>query len=198
MTSLARTIGAALFRWRDLLPVPLVVGLAWAARPTRLTWLAGLPFVFVGEAVRVWSLMHIGPTTRTREICADRLVVSGPYALTRNPLYLANLLKVAGFLVIAGHGPFAVLALAFYAFEYATVIPFEEQFLEGKFPEAFAEYRSRVPVLLPRAWLEGWDARGPHSLAEAVRSERRTFASSGLLLALLWGAGRWNAGRGVA
>lgn len=198
MTSLARTIGAALFRWRDLLPVPLVAGLACVARPAPWRWAAGLPLLLLGEALRLWSLMHIGPTTRTREICADRLVTTGPYALTRNPLYLANLCKVAGFLVIAGHGPFAALALAFYAFEYATVIPFEEQFLSEKFPEAFAAYRARVPVLVPRALLPGWDDRGPHSLGEALWSERRTFASSGLLLALLWGCGRWRAGRAGA
>lgn len=193
--ALARTIGEVLFRWRDLLPVPLVAGLARVSRPTPASWALGLPLVAVGEGLRLWALRHIGPTTRTREICADRLVQTGPYALTRNPLYLANLCKVAGFLTIAGHPGFGLFVLFCYAFEYATVIPFEEGFLEGKFPEEFAEYRARVPVLVPQRLLEGWDEPASHSWGEALWSERRTFGSSGLLLGLLALSGWWQEGR---
>lgn len=180
----SRTLGEILFRWRDLLPVPLVAVMARVARPSLLSWLMGIPLILAGEILRLWSLMHIGPTTRTREICADRLVTSGPYSLTRNPLYLANILKITGFLTIAGNLPFAALVLSFYLIEYSQVIPFEESFLAGKFPTEFAQYKARVPVLLPDGLRPRPDP-APHSFSEALRSERKTFASSGLLLATL-------------
>jgi len=254
MITQARKIGAILFRWRDLLPIPLAALMAKVAKPSFFSWILGLPFIVAGETLRLWSLMHIGPTTRTRAICADRLIVSGPYAIIRNPLYLGNLLKVAGFVTIAGNFPFAVLVLCFYAFEYATVIPFEESFLQEKFPKDFADYCRKVPVFIPKSFqnaLEalkmilvcggsgadtkgaatgagakgaatgagakgaatgadtkgaatgagakgaasiagavgaagaGVEAGAPHSFFEALRSEKKTFGSSGTLLAIL-------------
>ena len=182
-------LGGLFFRYRDVLPVPLALLMVKVARPRALNWLIGLPLVFLGELVRLWGLRYIGPTTRTRDICADRLVTGGPYARVRHPLYLANALKVLGLLVIAGHLPFALLTLAFYALEFVTMIPFEEQFLEQKFPEAFALYKEAVPVFLPNGSVFNSDFEAHFTWTEALRSERRTFMSTGLILGVLGLAG---------
>lgn len=182
----ANTIGRFFFIWRDKLPVPLALAMIPCARPKPLNWIIGMPLVLLGEALRIWGLMHIGPTTRTREICADRLITSGPYSYCRNPLYFANFLKIAGFMVISGNLPYALVVLAFYAVEFVTMIPYEENFLAEKFPEAHKAYREAVPAFVPNATPSpAFDAAANYELDEAIRSERRTFASTSAILLLL-------------
>ncbi|HNV69166.1 MAG TPA: isoprenylcysteine carboxylmethyltransferase family protein, partial [Candidatus Ozemobacteraceae bacterium] len=137
------------------------------------------------ELLRLWGLRYIGPTTRTREICADRLVTGGPYARVRHPLYLANALKILGLLIIAGHLPLALTAIAFYAVEFFNMIPYEEHFLAQRFPKEFEAYRSSVPAFLPDGSLFASDFQATHTWTEALNSERRTFASTGGLLGIL-------------
>ena len=180
------SLGRFFFEWRDKLPVPLALAMFTCARPRPLNWLLGMPFVLAGEALRVWGLMHIGPTTRTREICADALVTTGPYSCCRNPLYLANLLKIVGFMLIAGNPAYAACVLAFYAVEFATMIPYEESFLAEKFPEAHKAYREAVPMFLPKTSSgPGLSAEPRFALREALRSEKRTFASTSAILLVL-------------
>lgn len=195
MGLLQRT-GQFFFEWRDKLPVPLALAMPALAKPRRSGWLLGLPLIFLGEAIRVWAIMHIGPTTRTREICADRLVTSGPYCCCRNPLYLANMLKIAGVLAICGNPLYALLVMLFYALEFCSIICYEESFLAEKFPEQFKAYQESVPALvgLPNEKFAG--APG-FSLGEALRSERKTFASTIAILALLALAGKFRSGEQV-
>ncbi len=185
--------GRFFFEWRDKLPVPLALLMPVMARPRRVGWLLGLPLIFLGESLRLWAIRHIGPTTRTRDICADRLVTSGPYCCCRNPLYLANMLKISGIVAIAGSAFFAALVILFYALEFACIIPYEEQFLMEKFPEEFAAWRDRVPAILPVAGRKTEFDRDPAwSLAEAFRSEKKTFASTAALLVFLLGIAKYR------
>ncbi len=179
-------IGHFFFTWRDKLPVPLVLAMVPCARPSFFSWLSGLPFVFAGELLRIWGLMHIGPTTRTREICADRLVTSGPYSHCRNPLYFANFLKILGFMMIAGNPGYAFFVILFYLIEFSTMIPYEEGFLAEKFPEAHKCYRESVSAFVPSLNpASGYEAPAAFSFAEAVTSEKRTFASTAAILLIL-------------
>ena len=185
MTMRAR-IGGWFFRWRDVLPVHFLGLLSVCARPRRPWWLIGVPFILVGEALRLWCLCFIGPTTRTREICADRLVCEGPYAVCRHPLYLANMLKVCGILLTAGHLPFALGVLAFYVLEFWFMIPHEDAFLAKTFPEAFEAYRRSVPALLPTGLASALQHPPRFSLRSAFASETKTFGSTGAILLLCW------------
>ncbi len=179
-------IGRFFFTWRDKLPVPLVLAMVPCARPSFFSWLAGLPFVFAGELLRIWGLMHIGPTTRTREICADRLVTSGPYSHCRNPLYFANFLKILGFMIIAGNPGYAFFVILFYLIEFSTMIPYEEGFLAEKFPEAHKCYRESVSPFVPSLNpVSRYEEPAAFSFAEAVTSEKRTFSSTAAILLLL-------------
>ncbi len=175
--------GQFFFVWRDKLPVPLVIAMAGCARPRFVGWLLGLPLVILGESLRIWALMHIGPKTRTRDICAERLITSGPYSHCRNPLYLANFIKILGFMIIAGNLPFAMVVALFYILEFSTMIPYEEGFLAEKFPDAHRCYRELVPAFIPTLDANiRFDGEPNFSFAEALSSERRTFASTSLIL----------------
>ncbi len=179
-------IGGVFFKFRDKLPVPLVLAMVYCSRPKKWSWIAGLPFIVLGESLRVWGLMHIGPTTRTRDICADKLVTSGPYSHCRNPLYFANVLKIFGILIVSGNFYYAIITLAFYAIEFVTMIPFEENFLAEKFSEAHKAYRAEVPAFFPTARPNAKFNEPPSfSLMESLKSEKKTFASTGAILFLL-------------
>lgn len=77
------------------------------------------------------------------------LTVTGPYAYSRNPLYLGSMLIAAGFAVALLSWLLAVVLAVGFAVIYIPVIASEERFLRKAFP-AFEEYCRRVPRLIPR------------------------------------------------
>lgn len=110
-----------------------------AARPEAIAW--SLALVIPGLWLRG---VAAGTVKKNRE-----LAVTGPYAYTRNPLYLGSMLIAAGFAVaLLSWLVAAVLAFGFLVI-YVPVIASEERFLRATFPD-FAEYCRRVPRLIPR------------------------------------------------
>src|SRR5437763_12477542 len=110
--------GRALFRWRSFTPVPLLIvaiPLLWRSRgPANPAWLiGGLSLCLLGQALRAWVLGQVseGTSGQGAELQAERLNTAGPYALTRNPLYLGNFLITLGLCLIA-HDVWLLLAVA--------------------------------------------------------------------------------------
>jgi protein-S-isoprenylcysteine O-methyltransferase Ste14 len=106
-------------------------------------------------AAMAWSLILVLPGLWLRGYASgyvkknEELTTSGPYAHTRNPLYLGSMLIAAGFAVALMNGLVAlVLAMGFLVI-YVPVIASEERFLRATFPE-FDDYCRRVPRLFPR------------------------------------------------
>lgn len=77
------------------------------------------------------------------------LTEAGPYARTRNPLYLGSMLIAAGFAIALDSWIIAVVLALGFAIVYIPVIASEERFLRAAFP-LFDEYRRHVPRLIPR------------------------------------------------
>jgi len=102
-----------------------------------------------------WSLLLVLPGLWLRGYAAGyvkknaELTRTGPYAYTRNPLYLGSMLLAAGFAVAAGRWWLVVLLVAMFLAIYVPTILSEESFLRGEFA-GFEEYAKRVPRLLPR------------------------------------------------
>jgi protein-S-isoprenylcysteine O-methyltransferase Ste14 len=145
-----RKIGRFLYTFRGLLPAPLLLAVVLWGRPTELSWLAGLAVAALGEAGRFWALTYIGPKSRAEDKRrADRLISEGPYSLTRNPLYVANLTIAAGLLLAANR--WVLLLLVPLGFVYYTLVALaEEEFLARAFPADWESYRASVPRFLPR------------------------------------------------
>ena len=76
--------------------------------------------------------------------------MSGPYAYTRNPLYLGSALMGAGFAVAGGSWILALTCLVLFAAIYWPVIRREEDYLRREFGEVYDHYAQRVPLFLPR------------------------------------------------
>jgi len=77
------------------------------------------------------------------------LTVSGPYAYTRNPLYLGSMLIAFGFALAARSVLIAAVLVVLFAAIYIPVIRSEEEYLRSVFPE-FDAYAAAVPRLIPR------------------------------------------------
>lgn len=113
----------------------------WLARPSWGFISLGCVFIVPGLLIRALASGHVRKN--------EALATSGPYAYTRNPLYLGSLLIGIGFAVAArSWWVGAVLVVMFFAI-YVPVIRDEEKFLRSKFPE-FDEYARRVPRMFPR------------------------------------------------
>lgn len=147
-------LGALLFRYRAELAVPFLLAAIAAGRPSGWSFVAGLAVAALGEWLRIAALRHIGPKSRrtgsTGSGAARALVRSGPYAWTRNPLYLGNIAIAAGVLVALGRPLLLVGGLALVALHYRVIVRFEERTLEAEHGEAYRRYRAEVPRLLPR------------------------------------------------
>jgi protein-S-isoprenylcysteine O-methyltransferase Ste14 len=125
--------GIVLHRLR---PVPLL------ARPL-VGVMVGGPVLTAGILLAAWAVSAAGRTIIISE--PDRLVTGGPYALTRNPIYLGWTLIGAG-IFLAMNAAWALLLLpAAVAFTHLVEIPREERYLQRKFGDAYRSYRSRVP-----------------------------------------------------
>jgi protein-S-isoprenylcysteine O-methyltransferase Ste14 len=103
----------------------------------------------------LWSLLGTVPGLVLRTYASGyvtkntQLATTGPYAYTRNPLYLGSMLIAFGF-AVAAHSWWIALALAvLFALIYLPTIRAEEEFLRGQFSD-YEEYTRRVPRLIPR------------------------------------------------
>jgi protein-S-isoprenylcysteine O-methyltransferase Ste14 len=113
----------------------------WLARPTWRSLALGAVVVSPGLLIRALASGHVRKN--------ESLTTSGPYAYTRNPLYLGSLLIGLGF-AAAARSWWVGIALVVMLFAiYLPVIRDEEAFLRQKFPE-FDHYAQQVPRMLPR------------------------------------------------
>src|SRR5271168_4276992 len=113
----------------------------WVARPTWRSMAVGAIMVAPGLLIRALASGHVRKN--------ESLATSGPYAYTRNPLYLGSLLMGVGFAVAARSWWVGVVLVVMFFAIYVPVIRDEEAFLRQTFPE-FDEYARRVPRMFPR------------------------------------------------
>jgi protein-S-isoprenylcysteine O-methyltransferase Ste14 len=113
----------------------------WLARPTWLTMLASLVLVVPGVWLRAYAAGYVRKNSE--------LTLTGPYAYTRNPLYLGSMLIAFGFAAAAASWVILILLATLFAVIYIPTIQSEEGYLREHFA-GFDEYAAKVPRLLPR------------------------------------------------
>jgi protein-S-isoprenylcysteine O-methyltransferase Ste14 len=142
-------------------------------------------------AAVAWSLALVVPGLWLRAYAAgtvkknQELTVTGPYAHTRNPLYLGSMLIAAGFAVALLSWPMALVLTLMFAVIYVPVIASEERFLRATFP-VFDDYCRQVPRLIPRVTpasrLDGKNTHGVFSLSLYVKHREYNAGIGALLL----------------
>jgi protein-S-isoprenylcysteine O-methyltransferase Ste14 len=170
---------------RYRVPAGYAVGLLvlLLARPRPAMLLVGSALGLLGEAVRVWASGHIEKTRA--------LATGGPYAHSRNPLYVGSLLLALGVAVASASVWVMVAVAAYFLAFYPAVMREEAAFLEGRFGTAYREWAAAVPLFLPRLTPGG--PRASRFAWARVKMNREWQAALALpaVVALLYARGRW-------
>ena len=156
----------------------MLAAFAWFSHATADTLLIGVPFSFCGLALRAWAAGHLAKN--------QRLAQSGPYAATRNPLYLGTLITALGLAIAGDSAVLAVLFAAIFILVYLPAIELEEQHLTAILP-GYAEFAARVPLLLPQWPGSGPRSWGPDAFSPALYMKNQEYqALMGWLAGVAW------------
>ncbi len=134
--------GTWIQRWR--VPLGFLCGAVFIllAKPTPTALFAGAMVSLIGLAIRAWASGHIRKNSQ--------LAISGPYAYTRNPLYLGSFLLGLGFTIASGRWVLALLFAALFLGIYFPVMRVEASTIADLFGEEYESYKKAVPLFLPR------------------------------------------------
>jgi protein-S-isoprenylcysteine O-methyltransferase Ste14 len=179
-----------IFTLRSYTPLPFLLAMIVLGRPTISTIFYGAVIAGFGEFVRAWGVAYAGSLTRvTGSVGAPEVIVAGPFAYVRNPLYVGNLLTYVGIGIMANAiFPWLVVAaLAWFIFQYRQIVALEEEFLKTTFGSAYEEYSKNVPRFIPRRepYKNPAQEHQKPNWDEAAKSEHRTFQALGIVLALV-------------
>jgi len=165
-------------RWRVRLGYPLAIVALVLARPTPRSILYGALIGIAGLVLRALAAGHL----HKQQV----LTVSGPYAYTRNPLYLGSAVLTLGAAIATHSWISGLLLLGYFTLFYSIVMRREEQELRFHHGASFDEYASAVPLFIPR--LAPANLAGTHeaSFSFAQYKKNREYrAAIGFLLLLL-------------
>ena len=184
-------IRAFVFAARSYTPIPLVAAVLIMAEPGPMTFLGGGLLVLLGESIRLWAVGYAGSATRTRHVGAPSLITNGPYGRVRNPLYVGNFVLSLGLCIMAwAWMPYMLgVFLAAFGVQYGLIVSLEEESLRETFGVQYEAYLTEVPRFLPRFTEYAAGEPAPYDFATALRSERRTFQSTAVVVAAI--AARW-------
>jgi protein-S-isoprenylcysteine O-methyltransferase Ste14 len=134
--------GAFFVRWRVRLGYPLAIAVLFFARPNPRSILYGALVGFLGLALRAWAAGYL----HKQEV----LTVTGPYAYTRNPLYLGSAVLALGVAIATRSWISALLLGVYFAVFYSIVMRKEENELRPRHATNFDRYAAAVPLFFPR------------------------------------------------
>ena len=104
----------------------------------------GLFLLLAGIFGRLWSVLYIGGR-KNRE-----LVTTGPYSITRNPLYMSSLLAVAGVSTMFGSVVIAVSYTLIVLCVFLYTANREADYLRHTFGVEYDSYAAQTPLLWPK------------------------------------------------
>ena len=128
------------------------------AQPTLQSLVLGTFFVILGELGRTWALGYIDKDAS--------LATNGPYAFTRNPLYVFNTTMFVGFCIMGNNFIPAVVATVIFVWIYMVVIDIEAKRMVHLFGDSYATWSEHVPLFIPR--LTPWKDRTNNAYSFAL------------------------------
>ena len=183
-----KKIGASFFMLRSYTPIPFIMLAVYFAQLSWFLLTVGVLVLLVGELIRVWAVGYAGGRTRTRSMSDSQvLVTSGPYAYSRNPLYLGNFLISAGICIMVNVWWLTIMVLIAFFLQYLPIILSEENHLRQQCGEVYEDYLKIVPRFGLRFKAYSNPSNHRFSLSRALWSERRTFMAISLVVTLIIG-----------
>jgi len=177
------------FKYRSFTPMPIVFAIIFYSNISFPECMLGGIVIAVGEYIRINAVMYAGGETRTIKVGAPALCTAGPYARTRNPLYIGNMIIYSG-VIIASGGPYMwnllLISTLFFTIQYTLIVILEESTLHDLFGQPYLDYQKNVPRLFPR--LTSWkndDNRTPSSFVKTLKTERRTLQNLTFIILVL-------------
>ena len=129
-------------RWRVRLGYPVAVVALLFAHPTPSSVLYGMIIGLPGLLLRAYAAGYLSKQ--------EVLATCGPYAYTRNPLYLGSALLTVGVAVGTNSWLSSLLLCGYFAVFYSAVMYREQQDLRLRYGVLFEAYSQAVPLFLPR------------------------------------------------
>ncbi len=128
-------------RWR--VPFGFALGVAYLifAQPTLPLLVAGSITALMGLGIRAYASGYLEKD--------QALAVGGPYAYTRNPLYLGSLFIGIGLVLAGGQWLLGMAFVIFFLLVYVPVMRREEKNLHQRFGQEYDEYASSIPLFFP-------------------------------------------------
>jgi protein-S-isoprenylcysteine O-methyltransferase Ste14 len=171
-------VAPLLARWRVRLSYPLAILVLWVSRPVPRGILYGAILGALGLCVRARAAGYL----RKQQV----LTVAGPYAYTRNPLYLGSAILTLGVAVTARSWLAAAILCSYFTIVYGVVMRREERELLLHHGTAFEEYARSVPLFLPRLTAAKLPSASSVSFSFALYKKNREYrAAIGFLLMLI-------------
>lgn len=103
----------------------------------------GVIFVIAGVLGRLWSTLYIGQRKNRH------LITTGPYSITRNPLYVSSMLAILGVSLMIGSALITAIFVPIFFFLFAYAARRESEYLRSKFGSAYDDYAARTPFFVP-------------------------------------------------
>jgi protein-S-isoprenylcysteine O-methyltransferase Ste14 len=168
-----------IFKNRSYTPIPFLILMVFFEQATIWSLIVGFLISLIGEAIRLWGVSWAGSETRTTgNVGGTYLIISGPFAYVRNPLYVGNILIYLGFGIMSlSLFPYLqIIALLFFIFQYSLIVSEEEEYLKRTYGEQYKKYFSSVPRFLPRftPYKDSSVEQPPFNIKAGLKSERRT------------------------
>lgn len=130
----------------------------WLATPTWTSLAYGAAVAILGESIRLWAAGHL---EKSREVTR-----SGPYRVTRHPLYLGSSLIGIGLAVAAHHAGAAIVIVVYLLTTLTAAMQSEEAHLREKFGDAYDAYAEKrsAPMERPFSWERALYNREHHTM----------------------------------
>lgn len=140
-------------KWSNVpIPITHILGIAlggvlqlifpWTIFQNQLIgYVLGIPVVGAGMGLAGWSVLEAGSTNVESP---EKLITSGPYSFSRNPMYVGwGMIYLGVALLVNSVWIMALFPLVIAAIHYLDVLK-EEKFLIERFGEEYLDYQSRV------------------------------------------------------
>jgi len=150
-------------RFRFAWVYPFAVYAVLFLSPSEASLRVGLGFIFTGLLIRLWASGYL--------IKRNQLTTSGPYALSRNPLYLGTLFLALGFTIVVRMFYLGPLFLIILGISYYRTIKQEDCENHRRFGEKFISYKKNVPALMPTFFHYRDGDRWPFKVRRMIRNK---------------------------
>lgn len=189
-----KTKAVKIFKYRSYTPIPFLILMLIFENASPFSLLLGFAVALTGEFIRLWGVSWAGSETRTTGVYEGTyLIISGPFAHVRNPLYVGNILMYLGLgiMSMALFPYLQVIAIGFFLVQYHFIVKEEEGFLLKRYTDDYKDYLKNVPRL-------GWRitpyrnesiTQPEFNISKGLRSETRTlqaFGFASLLILVKW------------